>query len=58
MEEGYRPRDAKEAKNIQRVKEQSFYEGYHNGLKEGYRRARMPEKCHCCHCREHGEWRR
>jgi flagellar biosynthesis/type III secretory pathway protein FliH len=47
---------ATEADAYQKGQEKGFYEGYHRGLKEGYAVARFPERCHCSHCRSHGEW--
>lgn len=55
MNETYQPRDVKEAQYGIDQMGKGFSQGYHQGLKEGYVVSRYPERCHCCHCRNHGE---
>lgn len=55
MENEYQPRDVKEAQYGIDQMAKGFSKGYHQGLKEGYAKARYPEICHCSHCYSHGE---
>ena len=51
----YEPKTADESKAFSDKYTKGFSEGYHHGLQEGYATARFPERCHCCHCRSHGD---
>lgn len=51
----YQPRDIKEAEYGRDQMSLGFAKGYHQGLQEGYTKARFPEICHCSVCHSHGE---
>lgn len=51
----YKPRDTKEAQYGQYEMANGYAKGYHEGLREGFTKARYPEICHCSICHSHGE---
>lgn len=51
----YEPRDLKEAQYGIDQMAKGYGKGYHEGLIEGFRKAKYPEICHCYVCHSHGE---